>query len=217
MIKQLRILDHISSNRQNSLRYRRNGKWFFLKRLFCLNFHFYKVCPKVIKNVRWQSSQCDVFRDATGSHRDVNRNADDDGGSQTLAPNIFRPLSSKNETRKVRIFRPFDRRRTSSAWHRLVLFTYQPTYLPTYLWLNRSIEQGYNWSIECYRISVIICWNSKGPNFTQKLPKKWLKQFLSLIVSFFIIFEKVGKYFAYFCKKICCQYCLKVAQSAHTE
>ena len=92
-----------------------------------------------------------------------------------------------------------------------------PTYLPTYLWLNRSIELGYNWSIECYRICVIICWNSKGPNFTQKLPKKWLKQFFSLIMSFFIISEKVGKYFAYFCKKICYQYCLKVAQSAHTE
>ena len=63
---------------------------------------------------------------------------------------------------------------------------------------------------------VTRCWNGKWPNLNQKLLKKWLKQFFSLKVSFFIIAQKVGKHLGYFCTKICCKDRSKVPQSGHT-
>jgi len=55
----------------------------------------------------------------------------------------------------------------------------------------------------------------KVAQFYSKVAQKVASVFL-FKVTFFIIAQKVGKYLGYFCKKLCRQYRLKVAQCGHT-
>ena len=49
--------------------------------------------------------------------------------------------------------------------------------------------------------SVTRCLNRMWPNCTQKLPKKWLKQFFLFKSDILHDVPEVGKYLGYFCRK----------------